>query len=382
MKKTVDIDYLVIGGGFYGCCLALFLRSLTKNITLVEKEDELLSRASKVNQARVHTGFHYPRSAVTAVKSMILHKRFSMDFPQAIDDSFQMLYAIARRNSKVSSKRFYRMFSNIGAPIAIANSTHKYLFNPEIIEDVFACTEYAFNYSTLRNHLRNRIDALDINLELQTKVIKLEDNKDAVIAHLSNGREVRAKYAFNVTYSKINRILRNAKLPEARLKYELTEIALVTPPKQILGYGITVMDGPFFSIMPFPTEKLYSFTHVRYTPHKSWTDTNEIMCADDAIRNQSIESKYRHMILDSQRYVPCLSETEWQRSIYEIKTILLKNEIDDGRPILFQREPTGSRIISIMGGKIDNIYDLFDLIKATVGDLADADDRHVYCRPR
>ena len=92
-----DIDYLIIGGGFYGCCLALYLRSITDRVIVVEAADTLMSRASRVNQARIHTGFHYPRSALTAVKSMILHRRFIQDFPEAVVDEFQMLYAIARR---------------------------------------------------------------------------------------------------------------------------------------------------------------------------------------------------------------------------------------------------------------------------------------------
>jgi hypothetical protein len=35
-----------------------------------------------------------------------------------------------------------------------------------------------------------------------------------------------------------------------------------------------------------------------------------------------------------------------------------------------------------MGGKIDNIYDLFDLVKTTDEAFACADDRHVYTGER
>ena len=72
-SKSNNLDFIIIGGGFYGCCLALFLSSVSKKIILIEKENELLSRSSKINQARVHSGFHYPRSAITAVKSLMLH---------------------------------------------------------------------------------------------------------------------------------------------------------------------------------------------------------------------------------------------------------------------------------------------------------------------
>jgi hypothetical protein len=81
------------------------------------------------------------------------------------------------------------------------------------------------------------------------------------------------------------------------------------------------------------------------------------------------------MIADARRYVPAIADMTPERSLYEVKTVLLKNEKDDGRPILYQRKPERSRVISIMGGKIDNIYDLFDLIRATEPQWAEADTR-------
>jgi len=34
------------------------------------------------------------------------------------------------------------------------------------------------------------------------------------------------------------------------------------------------------------------------------------------------------------------------------------SEIDDGRPILFQRDSVMPSVIHVMGGKIDNIFDV------------------------
>ena len=70
-KAPRQYDYAIIGGGFYGCCLALYLRSLSSRVVVLEANDKLLNRASRVNQARIHSGFHYPRSVLTAVKSKV-----------------------------------------------------------------------------------------------------------------------------------------------------------------------------------------------------------------------------------------------------------------------------------------------------------------------
>lgn len=374
----VKVDYLVVGGGFYGCCLALFLRSISDRITLVEAGDSLLDRASRVNQARVHTGFHYPRSMLTAVKSLVLHNRFATDFPDAVVDDFQMLYAIARRRSKVSAKRFHRMFADMGSPIAPATASQAALFDPDLIEGVFACHEYAFDYKVLRRHMENRFDALGFDVRLGTAAIEIEDRPDGAVARLSTGEEIEARYVFNVTYAQVNAVLRSAGLPEADVKHEVAEIALIKPPPQLERYGVTIMDGPFLSCMPYPAEKVHSLTHVRYTPQLSWTDRTTARSAYEVFDHSTLETRHRHMLLDGQRYLPCLADAEWLKSIYDVKTVLVKNEQDDGRPILFRRQPEGSRVISVIGGKIDNIYDLFDAARRAEPEWAAADLRFLH----
>lgn len=356
-------DHLVIGGGFYGAALALFLRSVSDRVMLVEAEPRLMERASRVNQARIHTGFHYPRNALTAVKSMLLRQRFANDFPEAVVDNFQMLYAISRRRSKVSARRFGRMFSDMGAPIRQARPAEKALFAADAVEDVFACIEHGFDYTALRTKVETGLARAQVDIRLSTRVERIEDKAPdgagdgRACVHLSNGSTVRARHVYNVTYAGLNTLLATAGLPQAAIKYEMAEIALVTPPEELDGFGITVMDGPFFSAMPWPAAGLYSLTHVRYTPHASWTyRAGAPVSVPEFTRTP-------HMIADARRYVPSLSQAQWVRSLYDIKTVLLKNEQDDGRPILFQRSPENSCVISIMGGKIDNIYDLFDLLR-------------------
>ncbi|WP_372024023.1 FAD-dependent oxidoreductase [Tistrella mobilis] len=375
-----DTDFLVIGGGFYGCCLALYLRSVTERVTLVEAGDRLLGRASRVNQARIHTGFHYPRSALTAVKSLVLHRRFMEDFPEATVSDFQMLYAIARRGSKVSAKRFHRMFRDIGAPIATASVSQAALFDPERVEAVFACHEAAFDHSVLARLLEERLHRAKVDLRLGTEVIGLQETGNGVVAELSTGDTINAGQAFNVTYAQVNEVLNRAHLPRAQLKHELTEIALVSPPPEMERVGVTVMDGPFFSCMPYPSEGLYSLTHVRYTPRDSWTDESGLGDAYSYFGRQKPQTHVAHMIRDAQRYMPCLADAVYRRSLFDVKTVLLKNETDDGRPILYQRKPENSRVVSVLGGKIDNIYDLFDIVRTTIPGLARANDTMVLGR--
>ena len=67
------------------------------------------------------------------------------------------------------------------------------------------------------------------------------------------------------------------------------------------------------------------------------------------------------MIRDASLYVPLLKEVKYVNSFYEIKTVLTKNEVDDGRPILFEKHNELNNFYSVLGGKIDNIYDIIEI---------------------
>ncbi|SMO78467.1 FAD-dependent oxidoreductase [Paracoccus laeviglucosivorans] len=370
------VDALIVGGGFFGLCLALFLRSVTRSLLLVETRPQLMDRASRVNQARVHTGFHYPRSALTAGRSLSLHRRFADDFPEAIHDRFDMAYAIASQQSKVTARRFYRMFADMGAPIAVAGPQLASLFDRDRIAGIFACTEYAFDYTRLRDQLAHHADAAGIEIRLGTSAIHLAPTATAACVTLSDGTEVIAKHVFDVTYSRINHLRVAAGLPLLALKHEAAEVALVVPPPELERVGVTVMDGPFFSTMPYPAAGLHSLTHVRYTPGASWTDDGQGLRQHlryDVAAPQ-VGSRARFMVQDAARFLPVLAGAEWRSSIHEVKTVLLRNEGDDARPILYRRDP-GAHLTSILGAKLDNIYDLFDQVRLCEPRFAKATDR-------
>lgn len=378
-----EVDALIVGGGFFGLCLALFLRSVTRSILVVEERPTIMDRASRVNQARVHTGFHYPRSALTAGRSLSLYRRFAEDFPDAIHDRFDMVYAIAARQSKVSARRFFRMFSEMGAPISVAGPQQTALFDPDRVAGVFACAEHAFDYTQLRRQLAGHADAAGIEIRLGTSAVDLKDMDQASCVTLSDGSEIMAKHVFNVTYSRINILRQAAGLSTLALKHEAAEVALIKPPPELYRIGVTVMDGPFFSTMPYPSAGLHSLTHVRYTPSATWTDDGPGIHehARHASGVSATGSRVRYMLQDAARFIPSLARAEWHSSLHEVKTVLLRSEGDDARPILYRSDP-GSHLTSILGAKLDNIYDLFDQVRLSEPRFSQATDALITARPR
>ena len=106
----MDIDYphIIIGGGTYGCFAALKLAELYGggSVVIVEQEADIMLRASYNNQARVHNGYHYPRSLLTALRSRINAPRFLAEFKDAIFSSSEQYYAVSRRQSNVTASQW------------------------------------------------------------------------------------------------------------------------------------------------------------------------------------------------------------------------------------------------------------------------------------
>ncbi len=357
------LDAIVIGGGFYGCSLAVFLARHHRQVVLIEGSDELMTRASYINQARVHNGYHYPRSFMTALRSAANFPRFAVDFLDCVAAGFEKVYAIARTQSKVSAYQFQRFCQNIKVPARTAPKAIRDIFNPELIEDVFCVREFAFDAARLREKMRHELATAKVDVRFRTEAVRIGRRPDGLLDVVcAHGDTLRTKCAFNCTYSQINELLAASGLDALPLKHELTELALMQPPPQLRELGVTVMDGPFFSAMPFPALGLHSLSHVRYTPHESWSDGTLRRNPHHLLTKQPRESNWCYMQRDSQRYLPAMTGARHVRSLFTIKTVLLQNEVDDGRPILMRWHPELGAMATILGGKIDNIYDVLDAL--------------------
>ncbi|APA85636.1 FAD-binding oxidoreductase [Paraburkholderia sprentiae WSM5005] len=360
-------DAVVIGGGFYGTAIAIYLKKQRglKTVTLIEREPALLVRASYNNQARVHNGYHYPRSFTTAFRSRVNLPRFVCDFPDVVQRDFTKVYAIARRNSKVTARQFERFCQEIGASLQPAPRAIRELFEPRLIEQVFLVEEYAFDSTKLADWARQELAELDVDVRLGTRVERIYRQSEGFVLECDDAYHtaLHARYVFNCTYSGLNQFGGDFGGTQTKLKHEITEMALVEASPQLRGLGVTVMDGPFFSMMPFPARGLHTLSHVRYTPHSSWMDAP----GDDPYQRLSgyeRESRVERMVRDVGRYFPAVYDARYADSLFEVKTVLVKNEGDDGRPILFEQHPASSGLYSILGGKIDNIYDVLEKLDA------------------
>jgi glycine/D-amino acid oxidase-like deaminating enzyme len=361
-------DAVVIGGGLYGTAIAAYLtRRGLRRVVLVEQADALLSRASFNNQARVHNGYHYLRSFTTAFRSRVNLPRFLRAWPDAVRQDFTQLYAVARQNSKVTAWQFERFCRHVDAPFAPAPASLRKLFEPRLIEDVYVVEEYAFDARNLAAAATRDLADCGVTLRLGTRVNAVSraagDGYKVSTSSRHGDEVIRCARVFNCTYAGLNQIGGAFGATRTPLKLEITEMALVQVPAVLQGLGITVMDGPFFSTMPFPARQLHSLSHVRYTPHQHWADRAGLD-PYQRLATYGRETRVDRMLRDAGRYVPAILQAQYVDSLFELKTVLEKNESDDGRPILFEKHTQLPGCYSVLGGKIDNLFDVLEKLDA------------------
>jgi hypothetical protein len=306
----------------------------------------------------VHNGYHYPRSLGTAISARNNFQRFCEEHASAIRPRMRMIYAIAR-GSRVSPVQFERFCARIEVECREDPLLQRDLFDSAHIEAAYVVREVAFDAKAIAIDLRRRLVEAGVELGLGQDVRVRRITSDRVELETSAG-PIEAGILVNSTYAGLDRIGVPIRSP---LKRELVEIGFVRPPARLETLGVTVMDGPFFSTMPFPAFRCHSLTHVRYTPHAAWTQPGEALARPP-------ESRLVLMQRDAARYMPSLAQAERLGSMFEVKTVLRRSEESDARPILFEFGEAAPHIVSVLGAKMDNIYDALDAI-----------ERHSWPRP-
>jgi glycine/D-amino acid oxidase-like deaminating enzyme len=356
----------VVGGGFFGCELAARLARSRSPVVLLEQAAALMTRASYHNQARVHNGYHYPRSLLTALRSRLSYPRFVTEYADCMQRRFHQIYAVPRKFSKVTARQFRELCHRIGAPCNPAPAGIRRLFCPALVEDVFVVEECVFDAVKLRGVVRAKLSAAGVQVRLNATVRRLAPGPAGTVAltcsTAAGDGVTTAGCVFVCTYAQTNTLLGASGLPALGLKHELTELALVEVPAALRELGVTVMCGPFFSCLPFPPRGLHSLSHVRYTPHFAWQEGagQPLGPPPEARRRQS---QFALMVRDAARFMPLLAEAKQFDSLWEIKTVLPQSETDDSRPILFQRDWGLANVHIVLGSKIDNVYDALDHVE-------------------
>ncbi len=368
-------DRIIIGAGIYGLYAALYCAKKGDKVLILECDKVSFSRASYVNQARVHQGYHYPRSISTAIKSAGYFDRFNRDYDFSINKEFRKIYATSKQYSWSDGEQFKQFCRMANIPCEELNPEQ--FFKKDMCDAAFLTTEYTYDAKLLRDFFLNELSKYkEVCLKCQIKIEKINKTDDDYVIQLADETEVKTSYLLNTTYAGTNQVLNMIGYDKFKIKYELCEIILCEAGEKLSQYGITVMDGPFFSIMPFGKTGQYSLTSVTFTPHHtSYSDLPIFQCQQKSAGycseyylgncNHCIakpDTAYPYMSNLAHKYLRDEYSYTYKDSLYSIKPILMSSEVDDSRPTvikIYSQKPT---FISVLSGKVNTVYDLNEVL--------------------
>src|SRR5262245_1431800 len=100
-EAMADFDTLVVGGGFTGCMVAGHLAARGRRVLLVEKQADLMTRASFADPGRLHLAF--PQSLEAGFRNRVALVRFASEFRSCIAAEHPTFYALGRSAPKLTA---------------------------------------------------------------------------------------------------------------------------------------------------------------------------------------------------------------------------------------------------------------------------------------
>ncbi len=370
-------DKIIIGAGLYGLYAADFCVRKGERVLVLEYDNAPFQRATYINQARVHMGYHYPRSLTTAIKSAGYFRRFYEDFGFCIHDRFDQIYATSEKFSWTNAKQFQEFCAAAGIK-CLETSPGRY-FNPGMCDGAFLTEEYTYDAKILQAYYEDRLkENQNAEMLFGVRLHKIEKDGRIFRITLEDKKTFDAPFVLNATYASVNQIIHKTDGIEKTffdIKYELCEIILCRPSQLLQDTGITVMDGPFFSIMPFGKTGLHSLTSVTFTPHvtsyesipsfgcQRGIETEYTGCSPGKLGNCNTcihkpDSAWPYMSHLADKFLKPEYAYSYVESLYSMKPILKSSEVDDSRPTAIRVMSTSPTFISVLSGKINTVYDL------------------------
>lgn len=242
-------DKIIIGAGFYGLYSALFCGEKGQRVLVLECDPAPFGRATYINQARVHQGYHYPRSLSTAMKSAGYFERFHKDFSFCINREFRKVYATSSVYSWTNGAQFKKFCEAAHIPCEELHA--ELFFKKGMCDRAFLTREYTYDATILKNYYLERLREFpNVTILCGAKLTGIEKTTDSLVLHVEGKEDVETGFLLNATYAATNQILGMLGYEKFGIKYELCEIILCEVNDSLRQYGFTVMDGPFFPSCP------------------------------------------------------------------------------------------------------------------------------------
>lgn len=352
------MNIAVVGAGIFGSISAVKLSQYGHNVTLFDTMPDILQCASKINQYRLHSGYHYPRSIETVVQSFLGAKSFKSEYRSALLSSIYDHYYAIECDSLIDYPEYEDFMDQCGLQyenISTDPDKWKSWISGDHIRAIYKVKEDSIDIDELRRILKRQLGFAGVVLSLNNTVDINKLNDFEVI--------------INATYANSNLFVPD----DQRIDYqfEICEKPIVTLSPEYEHKSIVIIDGPFGCIDPYLPMQRHVMGHVEHAiHHRSIGHFPDIPPEYRSYLNSSVVYKRPLTNIDKfkesmARYFPSIErEFNHMGSMYTIRTVLPKREHDDARPSYITKH--SDRLYSIFSGKIGTAVDIADELVNTL----------------
>jgi hypothetical protein len=327
----MTVKVAVAGAGIYGATIAIRLAQDGHDVRLFDPLG-ILRAASGINQFRIHSGYHYPRSPETILETLEARSEFMEAYAPAIVRNSRHYYAIPREHSQTSPQLFETVMSRYSVSLKPCRPDW---MDFGFIDRCYEVEEHLYDPEALRDQISARLQSIGIPFAQRAFLPAMRADYDFV---------VWATYGLGASRGLFK-----------AAKYQVAEKILIELPPQLRGVSLVVVDGPFTAFDPYGSSARSLFGSARHTNH--WTTTNP----DDSIPEpygallngpgfEPIEfSRFDAMRKDSALAVPASRDAIYLGSRFTIRVVEHNPEQD--RRILRIEEPAPGEV-HIFSGKV------------------------------
>jgi hypothetical protein len=321
----------VAGAGIYGSMTAIRLAERGHQVSLFDPLG-VMRAASAINQYRVHSGYHYPRSPETITETLEARREFIEAFAPAIVRNSRHYYAIPREGSRTRRQEYEQIMRSHGLPL---HACRPQWMNFEYIDQCYEVEENIYDPDLLRSVIESRLVALGV--EFQKGVFS---------------RETRSDYDFVVwaTYG-IGASRDIFKIA----KYQVAEKILIALPPELQGIALVVVDGPFTAFDPYGSSRHSLFGSAKHTNHWTTSDLGEpipenyLRVLNHSEFISTADTRFAIMREDCCLAVPAAKDAKYMGSRFTLRVVEDNPEHD--RRILYVRDGLPGEI-HIFSGKV------------------------------
>ena len=321
----------IAGAGVYGATTAIRLAEQGHDVHLFDPIG-ILNAASGINQFRIHSGYHYPRSPETIRETMGAREEFLRTFAPAIVRNSRHYYAIPHEGSQTPPELFEQVMAEYKFRL---DPCRPDWMNFDFIDKCYEVEEQIYDPEILRDLLAEQIRSLGIKFNQQEFLQAMRPEYDYV---------VWATYGLGPSRGLFKSV-----------KYQVAEKILIRLPKHLQGVSLVIVDGPFTAFDPYGSSERSMWGSAKHSNHWTTTDPTEPIPEKyrALLNGPSFEpiswTRFDDMRRDAMLGIPDSSEAVYLGSRFTIRVV--ENNPEQDRRTLYVQE-TAPGEIHIFSGKV------------------------------